>query len=255
MSGLPWVKWFPGDFLNGIAALEPNEIAVYVVVLNRIYDESGPIADDIVAISRRCNMRPSSCQKALNALFEAGKLVLSEGLITNVRAEKEIKSRQKVSDKSTISIRTRWMNEREKRNEINETAIRPYYERITDVIPTRSQKLEPEEESPTLEIISDGGGSDVIAIRSPPPGKEYAFEGEFIRLNQRDYDRMKNQFADIVMAVGTLHIDLTVADAYLRDHPKSRDGWFAFCTRWLKTANEEYRLKRNAASKPRDRSF
>ena len=81
MSKNPWVKWYSADFLNGIADMDPNQIAVYSVVLNRIYDNEGPIDDDVERIARRCNMRPTSCKKALDTLVEAGKLIRRDGVL------------------------------------------------------------------------------------------------------------------------------------------------------------------------------
>ena len=123
MKSSPWVKWFSADFLNGISDLEPNEIAVYSVVLNLIYDNEGPIADDAVKIGRRCNMRQTSAEKALASLATAGKITRTNGQISNHRCEKEIKSRQKVSEKSSEIAHTRWKKEAEKPKEINEAPM------------------------------------------------------------------------------------------------------------------------------------
>lgn len=126
MSEAPWVKWYAGDFLNGIADLGPNEIAVYAVVLNLIYDHGSSIADDVARISRRCGMRQTACEKALVRLVEAGKLKRQDGLISNRRAEKEIERRQKVSEKSAENARARWGVEKEKTNENNNSKMQPH---------------------------------------------------------------------------------------------------------------------------------
>lgn len=68
MNGVPWFKCFPADFLNGVADLAPNELAVYTICLMRMYDEGGDIPDDAERIAKRCNMRPTTCQKAIDAL-------------------------------------------------------------------------------------------------------------------------------------------------------------------------------------------
>lgn len=111
MSKSPWVKWFPGDFLNGVVELEPNELAAYVIVLNLIYDQGGPIKADIERLAKRCRMRPTSFRKAIDELVEAGKLTLEGGLLSNRRAEKLIETREKVSEKSAESSNRRWKNQ------------------------------------------------------------------------------------------------------------------------------------------------
>lgn len=121
-----WVKWFAGDFLNGIADLEPNQIAVYSVVLNLIYDGEGPTPDNAERIARRCNMRPTTCKKAIDALVEMGKLIRRDGVLSNARCEKEIKSRQNLAQKSAESAHSRWNKRGEKDNENNDGAMRPH---------------------------------------------------------------------------------------------------------------------------------
>jgi len=74
MSKVPWIKWYSGDFLNGIADLSPHEIALYTVILCRIYDEDRPIPHDIRKLARRCNMRLPQCERALQSLLNEGKL-------------------------------------------------------------------------------------------------------------------------------------------------------------------------------------
>lgn len=108
MKRLPWVKWFAAAFLGGIRDLEPNEITVYVVILNLIFDEGAPIRDDAALIAKRCNMRPTSCAKSIEALVAKGKITRRAGKLRNQRAEKELKSRQEVSEKSAKSAWERW---------------------------------------------------------------------------------------------------------------------------------------------------
>lgn len=99
MTKLEWVKWYPEKFLNGIAGMPVDQIGVYAVVLNLIYDNGGPIKDDRAKIARRCGMRPTSLSKVIDALGEDGKLVVKDGLIGNPRAEQELETRSKVVEK------------------------------------------------------------------------------------------------------------------------------------------------------------
>lgn len=168
MGRAPWVKWYAGDFLNGIADLEPNEIALYAVVLNRIYDEGGPIADDVAKIARRCNMRPTSAGKALDALVAAGKLERRDGLLTNSRCEKEIESREKVAQKSTEAANVRWGNLGEKANENNHPAHADALPAHCEGNATRSQK--PEIEKAPSEAFSISEGSETKSAMTAPAG-------------------------------------------------------------------------------------
>lgn len=81
MSNPRWFKCYPSDFLNAVAGLTPNEIAVYTICVMRMWDEDGPIADDVARIARRCNMRPTSCERALTELAAVDNLTRKNGYL------------------------------------------------------------------------------------------------------------------------------------------------------------------------------
>jgi hypothetical protein len=116
----PWIKWFPGDFLHGVSELEPGEGWVYTIVLNLIYDGGGPWPLNLARLSRRCRMRPTATQKALDTLLDLGKLTLIDGFLTNARAVKSLESRQKLVEKSTEAANARWENSRAKAKDNND---------------------------------------------------------------------------------------------------------------------------------------
>lgn len=145
----PWVKWFPADFLMGTVDLEPNEFSVYVRVLNMIYDKQEPLLLDRELLARRCRMRPSSLDKALEVLIRAGKLILDDGYLLNERALKSIETRREVVEKSTESAHARWKKEREKAKEMkapsDAVAMPPQSTSDANQRPeTRDQKVEKE---------------------------------------------------------------------------------------------------------------
>lgn len=155
----PWIKWFPGDFLGGVSELEPNEGWVYTVVLNLIYDGGGPWLLNLDRLARRCRMRPTSAQKALDALYSYGKLTLIDGHLSNGKAEKSLKSRQKVSENSAEAAHARWEKERSKGNENND----PHH---ADAMPTQctddaNQKLEARSQNISEAKASSVAASDV----------------------------------------------------------------------------------------------
>ena len=145
MSETPWIKFYPADFLNGVAELRPNEMAVYTIVLMRIYDEDAPIPYDPAKISRRCNMRRPACENALSALADAGKLIIENGLIDNKRARKERGKRFETRAKQSCNAHKRWNDGTEKGNKINGTAMPSQCQTDATHMPTRSQKPEARE--------------------------------------------------------------------------------------------------------------
>lgn len=84
---LEWFPCYPSKLLDAIAGL-PNsdQRLVYQIVLLRIYDARGPIADSVDAIAGRCGLNRRRTAEALDALFRAGKLVRIEGGIHNPKA-------------------------------------------------------------------------------------------------------------------------------------------------------------------------
>lgn len=140
MSGGPWFKCFPSDFLNGVSELGPHEIAVYTIILMRMYDEGGPVPDDPVRIARRCNMRLPACQKAIDSLCADGKLVRQDGMLINERAQDEIEQRHERNSKQARNAQARWQKEPEINNKNNKGTVPPQCQRDPDHMPTRSQK-------------------------------------------------------------------------------------------------------------------
>lgn len=142
MSDIPWVKFYAGDFLNGVADLSPHEIAVYTVVLMRIYDEDRAIPNDAAKIARRCNMRLPQCQKAINSLVSEGKLIDHNGTLDNKRAKKEREKRQELSDKQARNRTGKKQKETKKVNKNNASKEPRSNQKAGLVEPTRSQKPE-----------------------------------------------------------------------------------------------------------------
>lgn len=117
MTKKRWFRFYTDAWLTGTFGLTPNEIAAYITILCELYDQNGFAPLDVDLMSRRCSMRPTSFRKALDVLVKRGKLTLEGGYITSKAVSEEIKSREKLSEKSDESRR----NLAEKRNEIKET--------------------------------------------------------------------------------------------------------------------------------------
>lgn len=126
MTKKRWFRFYIDQWFKGSFGLSPNEIAAYVTILCELYDHDGIVALDIDVMARRCGMRPSSFQKALDVLIERKKVLLESGYLMQDAVAEEIKSREKLGEKSA---KTR-ANLAEKNKEINEirAKIAPYKE-------------------------------------------------------------------------------------------------------------------------------
>lgn len=74
MTGLPWYKCDPVAFNDGMIGLSRSERGVYVTVLNKIYAEGGPVADNATYWSGVFGCTPAQWGKDRDALIRKGKL-------------------------------------------------------------------------------------------------------------------------------------------------------------------------------------
>lgn len=139
MNNTPWIKWYSGDFLNGVADLSPHEIALYTVILCRIYDEDKAIPHDLKKLARRCNMRMPQCEKALNSLLSEGKLTSDGTFIDNERAQDEREKRQKTSAKQSVNASKGWQDGARKPNKNNGSGKPPHSQDDAKPMPTRTR--------------------------------------------------------------------------------------------------------------------
>lgn len=112
MNKAPWVKFFPSDFLNGIADLDGEAIGCYTVILALIWDRGQPIEDDGQWIARRCGVSTRAWNNRIKPkLIATGKIEVREGLIGNRRAIEEIEKRDQISDVRRAAALARWHGE------------------------------------------------------------------------------------------------------------------------------------------------
>lgn len=99
MSGRPWYKRYGGDFISGTLGLSLEEKGAYSLVLDLIYDRGGPIPDDPRYIAGVCGCSVRRWNAIRERLLSAGKIVATDGRLSNARAEKEIKNAAKTARK------------------------------------------------------------------------------------------------------------------------------------------------------------
>lgn len=102
MSGrkMQWFRFFISRWREGVFELKPIERYVYLEMLCELYNEGGHTKLDTGVMARRCGMRPSSFQKALDTLVAKGKINIERGFFTNRAVVEEIINREKLAQKS-----------------------------------------------------------------------------------------------------------------------------------------------------------
>lgn len=89
----PFFKFFPAKFMKGVRGLTPAEVGVYIMLLCRIYEEEGPIKNNPLILATYCEMRQPTFEKTLERLVALGKLTLSDGVLSNDKADDVISDR------------------------------------------------------------------------------------------------------------------------------------------------------------------
>ena len=79
--------------MNGVRGLTAQEVGVYTMLLCRIYEENGPIERNDLRLATYCGMRVPTFSKTLDKLIALGKFSVSDGMVSNRRAEAEISNR------------------------------------------------------------------------------------------------------------------------------------------------------------------
>lgn len=166
MGESPFIKFYPSDFLAGTSGLSPAERGVYITLLCLIYEADGPIERHDARLSRRCGSPKAAFQRTLEALIDEGKIVETDGMLSNRRAEKAIVDRQNRSQIGTHAAQQRWTAQGEKtqQNQRQDDA-RAMPEQCTS---DASQKPEPEPD------ISKRDTNVSLALSAPEPASPIA---------------------------------------------------------------------------------
>ncbi len=91
MSGTPWYKHYPSDFLRGTSRLSAEETGCYIVCLDLMYERGGPIEDDLKWLAQQCKVPLQRWKKIRLSLIKAEKLNLTDdGRLANGRATYEM---------------------------------------------------------------------------------------------------------------------------------------------------------------------
>lgn len=202
MSRTPYFPFYPADFMNGVRGLTPQEVGVYTMLLCRIYEENGPVEYHIRRLSTYCGMREATFIKTVETLFDLGKLTLSDGQISNARAEIEISKRANgleiASRAGKASAEKRQQNQRQEA-----TTVHPAFNHTdTD---TELEKEEP------------NGSSKKRAARRcrlPPewvPSDRNIDDAIARQFSEQDIDREATAYRDYHLAKGTLNADWDAA--------------------------------------------
>lgn len=87
---MKYAPWNLRDFLQGVRGLKPDQIGLYAIILNLLYDTMGQLKDDEGFISGHCKCEVRYYRKLRQSLIDAGKIYEADGYLYNNRAMAEI---------------------------------------------------------------------------------------------------------------------------------------------------------------------
>lgn len=134
MSGQPWYRHNPRDFLDGVVGMTPDLIGAYIVTLDLIYARGGPIPNDARWLSGMMGCSTRAASSLVSQLIERGKLHLIDGNLSNERARNELETSAKLArnaaETGAKGGRTRAENERQrnKNNDVGQGTLNQYRE-------------------------------------------------------------------------------------------------------------------------------
>lgn len=187
-----------------VQKLTPELFKVWVNVLCLASEHDGilPSLDD-VAFALRADIQ--SVSSAFHALEKAGLLDNKSGRYS----PHNWKKRQFKSDTSTERVK-RFRNGRK---DVTETAP----EQIQSRADTETEESRGDADTPAgIDATSGHRGED-----SPTVAGRYAFEGNVIKLTERDFNRWKASFGKLDVPA-----ELEGLDSWLVDHPEKQKSWF-----------------------------
>lgn len=105
MNGLPYYKAYPRDFFEGTVGLDLEFKGAYRLILDLIYMHGGRLTDDprFIAGHLGCSVKRWNTLRA--ALIESGKIDVSDGVLRNLRADKELEILRSFSDQQREKAR------------------------------------------------------------------------------------------------------------------------------------------------------
>lgn len=92
MNGLPYYKAYPRDFFDGTAGMDFEVKAAYRLVLDLIYMHGGRLVDDSRFIAGQFGCSVKKWNGLRSAILATGKIVVENGYLGNLRADKELDS-------------------------------------------------------------------------------------------------------------------------------------------------------------------
>ncbi|WP_244426611.1 YdaU family protein [Sinorhizobium sojae] len=163
---MPWIRFFPSDWLAGTRGMSAVETGVYITLVATMYERCEPIPEDHARLARLCGASNSAFKKALDTLVDEGKITRVGGGLWNDRVEKEQVYLSEKSEVGSKAARARWNKKDNENNNSNDA----------NALPTHSEGNA--NQKPDTRIDSSSLRSEERAP-APKPNFKAEFESHF----------------------------------------------------------------------------
>lgn len=162
MTAMPWVRFFPSDWLGGTRGMSAVEAGVYINLLAMMYERGAPLVEDTGKLARLCGASNSVFKRCLERLVDDGKIVRGDGDLWNERVGKEQSYRSEKSAVGKHAAKSRWRKGEGKQEQTDADAMQTQCERNAnqkpDTVSPKSPKTEPSQRTAagaaSIEILS-----------------------------------------------------------------------------------------------------
>ncbi|WP_313760188.1 DUF1376 domain-containing protein [Rhizobium sp.] len=203
---LPYVQWFQDDFLGGIRGMKAQEIGIYTVLLNEMYNRGVALDQSDERLARMCGADIRVFKKVLIDLIEDEKIVRLDCGLWNVRCENAFTSRAKMLEKQSEAGKT----SAEKRRKNKGGLERPLNDRSTSVQPiSESQTIIIEEDKSSSPSSRPAAAKEAVA-RSKKKALEAEFNETFWPAYPRKVEK-KDALRAFLKARSTVSLDTIMA--------------------------------------------
>jgi len=120
MTKMPWVRFFPSDWLGGTRGMSAVETGIYITLIATMYERGEPIVEDHARLARLCGASNSAFRKALDTLIDEGKITRIEAGLWNDRVEKEQVYLSEKSEVGSRAANARWGKKHNKNNDADD---------------------------------------------------------------------------------------------------------------------------------------
>ena len=245
MTGHPWYKRYPMDFIHGTMGLSLEEKGAYSLCLDLMYDRDGPIPDDARWIAGVCGCSLRKWKAIRARLIAIGKLAIIDNQLTNGRTDKELESRANVSRARAKSgakggeTKPNGAETETKPNRINGAG---------QAIACRRAVLDSESRLQSPDQKRKGEGAADAAHgpegHNDSENRTLVFRGRVIHLTGADFAA----WCDRYHRIPDLMAELQKADDYYAETPPKEGKWFFPVSRWLARAHGD--AARNTTAAP-----